>query len=137
MFLDIAVTYRWSGPEFAAREVHDFGLLRVEGDAVCRAPAHHLVDGTGCHCGSFIYCIAYEQDGCIVGIAKAALGVAQSVDGLCIEQEKNRRYRRPLREAALERRGGCEGVLISDTGRSATHKGPSPSSQMIGPSLFV
>src|SRR6478609_11584872 len=137
MFLDISVMYRWSGPEFASREVHDFGLLRVEGDTVRRSPAHHLVDGPGSHSRSFVYCVAYGQDGCVIGITKAALGVAQSVDGLCIEQEKNRRYRRPLREAALERRGGCEGVLISDTGRSATHEGSSPSSEMVRPSLFT
>jgi hypothetical protein len=34
MFHDITVAYRRGGPEFAAGEVHDFGLLWVEGDAV-------------------------------------------------------------------------------------------------------
>jgi hypothetical protein len=39
MFLDVTVTYRRGGPQLTAREVHDIGL-RVEGDAVCRAPTH-------------------------------------------------------------------------------------------------
>jgi hypothetical protein len=68
MFLDIAMTYCRGGPEFAAREVHDFGLLRVERNAVCRASAHHFVDGTGCHSSSFVYSIAYGQDGCVLKV---------------------------------------------------------------------
>lgn len=129
------MTYRRSGPEFTAGEVHVFGLFRIERHAVCHTAAHHLVDGLGSRNSRFIYCVAYGQDSRVIDIAKAAQGVAQPVDGFGIEQEKNRRYRRPLREAALERKGGCEGILISDTGRSASHKGYIPSSKTIDPAF--
>jgi hypothetical protein len=73
MFLDLAMTHCRCNLEFAAR---DFGLLRIEGHAVRCAPSHHLGDGIRCHGNSLVYCVAYGQDGRVICIAEATLGVS-------------------------------------------------------------
>ncbi|KAJ0129603.1 Heterokaryon incompatibility protein 6, OR allele [Fusarium oxysporum f. sp. albedinis] len=75
VFLDIAVAYYRRSPEFAAGEMHNFGLLRIKEYAILRALSHYLGDRTRCYGRRLVYCIAYGQDGHIICIAEATLRV--------------------------------------------------------------
>jgi hypothetical protein len=51
-------------------------------------------------------------------------------------KKEDRRYRRSLRETALERRERGDCILVPNTSRSVIHKGSGPSGETFGPALF-